>query len=421
MNPQLSINTGRLERSLEELAGFGQNGQGGMDRTTFTPAELEARAWLRKMLENEQLSVRIDGAANIWGRRSGEEQELPAIACGSHIDTVPNGGKYDGALGVLMALEVIRTLNDHHILTRHPFLLVSFSAEEPNPFGLSTFGSRAVTGKLRREQISGVSNAFGLSLKEAMEAAGGSMDVFDQARLPEGALSAFVEVHIEQGLRLVNQNIPIGVVTGITGIYRELVTVRGEANHAGTTLMEDRNDALTAAAEMILAAEHVCRLYPAGEVVGTVGQLHIRPNAPNIIPGEAEFLVEFRGETRTQIRELLTEWNKHLNLISARRAVNIHRRVMLDQDPAPMNPLVAEACGRQCERLGHSFLRMGSMAGHDAAHMASITRSGMLFVPSIDGKSHCPEEFSRVSDIEKAANVLLHTLLALDHSLDRKG
>ncbi|WP_025688007.1 hydantoinase/carbamoylase family amidase, partial [Paenibacillus zanthoxyli] len=345
----------------------------------------------------------------------------PPIVCGSHIDTVPGGGKYDGALGVLMALEVLRTLNDAGIATRHPFELVSFSAEEPNPFGLSTFGSRAVAGKLTREQIIGVRNPEGKLLTDALTEAGGSPEYFERAVLSKKSISAFVEVHIEQGRRLISRNIPIGVVTSITGIYREEVAVRGEANHAGTTLMEDRNDALTAAAEMILAAESICRAFPAYEVVGTVGQLHLMANAPNIIPEEAVFLVEFRGESKEQIRQVLTEWNLRLELLAKRRRSVVTRKVILDQAPSPMDRSVMEAIERQAELLGIPSLRLGSMAGHDAAHMASITRSGMIFVPSVGGKSHCPEEESRIADIEQAANVLLHTLLDLDSRLDSGG
>ncbi|MDT3424837.1 N-carbamoyl-L-amino-acid hydrolase [Paenibacillus forsythiae] len=415
------INRDRLERSLRELAVFGQNARGGLDRTAFTPAELEARAWLKAALEKEGLRVRIDPAANIWGSRAAALPELPAIVCGSHIDTVPDGGKYDGALGVLMALEVLRTLNDSGIATRHPFELVSFSAEEPNPFGLSTFGSRAATGKLTREQIIGVRNSEGTLLADALKEAGGSPERFEEAALPEGAVSAFVEVHIEQGRRLLRRSLPIGVVTAITGIYREEVTVRGEANHAGTTLMEDRSDALTAAAEIVLAAEQICRSFPAAGVVGTVGQLNIKPNAPNIIPAEAVFLVEFRAESREQLRQVLTEWGLRLELLSSRRRSLVTRRLILDQAPSPMDRTVMEALERQAEQLRIPSCRLGSMAGHDAAHLASITRSGMIFVPSLGGKSHCPEEESRMADIEQAANVLLHTLLDLDAALDAGG
>lgn len=416
---QLRINPKRLEDSIHELAEIGQNVNGGMDRTTFTPAELNARDWLKDQLKQLSLEVRVDQAANIWAKRPGTESLLSAIAFGSHIDTVPNGGKYDGALGVLIALEVMKLLHESGIATRHPLTLVSFSAEEPNPFGLSTFGSRAVTNKLKKEHIVGVTNPEGYLLTEALRSAGGDPDRFEDAVLKPGQLSAFMEVHIEQGKRLLNRNIPVGIVTAITGIYREEVVVAGEANHAGTTLMADRNDALTAASEIVLALEEVCREHPANEVVGTVGRMVVSPNAANIIPEQVTFIVEIRGKSREEIREVIAAWEKRIQRTESYRSAKVIRKIMLDQDPAPMDEVVIQVSQEQSSALGYEHDLLGSMAGHDAAHMASITRSGMLFVPSIGGKSHCPDEESRIEDIEKVSNVLLHAILELDQRLDK--
>ncbi|NUU60124.1 Zn-dependent hydrolase [Paenibacillus agri] len=416
---QLRINSKRLEESIHELAEFGLNENGGMDRTTFTPDELAARDWLKDQLEQLALELRVDQAANIWAKRPGTDNSLPAIAFGSHIDTVPNGGKYDGALGVLIALEVMKLLREHDIVTRHPLALVSFSAEEPNPFGLSTFGSRAVTHKLTKEHIVGVTNHDGYLLTEALRSAGGDPDRFEEAVLKSGDLCAFIEVHIEQGKRLLNQAIPVGVVTAITGIYREEIVVEGEANHAGTTLMEDRNDALTAAAEIVLALEEVCIIHPAKEVVGTVGRMIVSPNAANIIPEKVTFIVEIRGKKREEIREVIEAWEKRIQCTALKRSAQVKRKIVLDQDPAPMDEEVIKVCQEQSRELGYAYDLLGSMAGHDATHMASITRSGMLFVPSIGGKSHCPDEESRMEDIEKVSNVMLHAILELDQRLDR--
>jgi N-carbamoyl-L-amino-acid hydrolase len=415
---QLRVNPTRLEQSIRALAMFGRNEHGGLDRTTFTPAELAARDWLKEQLAGIALEIRVDQAANIWAVRKGSEPFLPAIAFGSHIDTVPNGGKYDGALGVLIALEVMSVLQEHEIVTRHPLELVSFSAEEPNPFGLSTFGSRAVSKKLKRTDIIGVKNPAGQLLTDALRSAGGDPDHFEEAARSPEELSAFLEVHIEQGKRLLERNIPVGVVTAITGIYREIVIVSGEANHAGTTLMEDRKDALTASSEIVLALEKVCRNHPASEVVGTVGRMVITPNAANIIPEEAQFIVEIRGKSREEIQEVISAWESCISVIEQERSAIVQRTVMLDQPPAPMDDEVIRVSQEQAHSLGYPYYLLGSMAGHDAAHMASITRSGMLFVPSIGGKSHCPDEESRMEDIEKAANVLLHTILELDQRLD---
>ncbi|MCD8510664.1 MAG: Zn-dependent hydrolase [Bacillus sp. (in: Bacteria)] len=415
----MKINIQRLLSNIEVLGKIGLNKHGGLDRTTFTDAELMAREWLRQKLKGQQLEVRLDEAANIWGRRPGKQNSLPVITFGSHIDTVPNGGKYDGALGVLMALEVMEVLNENNFTTEHPLELVSFSAEEPNPFGLSTFGSRAITGKLMSQDVQGVKNPDGLLVTDALAKAGGNPDTFDNAvRTPE-ELAAFLEVHIEQGKRLLTRNIPVGVVTAITGIYREVVTVHGEANHAGTTLMNDRKDALTAASELILALESVCRAHPAEEVVGTIGRIVVQPNAANIIPKQVQLSLEIRGKTNKEIKEVLAQWEKELESIIFTRDVQVDRKVMLDQAPSPMDETVMETIEEASQQLGYESYRLGSMAGHDATHMATITKSGMIFVPSIDGISHCPEEESRVEDIEKVANVLLHSILSLDKKLTK--
>lgn len=412
------INIQRLASSIERLSRFGLNQHNGLDRTTFTKSELEARDWLKGELTKINLMLRVDEAANIWATRQGTEPDFPVIVFGSHIDSVPNGGKYDGALGVLMALEVMRVLEENQIPTRHPFELVSFSAEEPNPFGLSTFGSRAITGKLKAQNLVGVKDLQGNLLTDALKRAGGDPENFAEAVRQADEISAYVEVHIEQGKRLLNRSIPVGVVTAITGIYREEITVTGEANHAGTTLMEDRKDALTASSEMILALEEVCRYYPEHEVVGTIGKLDIQPNSPNIIPAQVDFTLEIRGKTNNQINEVLSMWRERVKRIKARREVTVNRKILLNQAPAPMDEEIIEVMLEQTKQLNYESMLLGSMAGHDATHMASITKSGMLFVPSLAGKSHCPEEASRIEDIEIVANVLLNTLLALDKRLD---
>lgn len=411
---KLSINLARLKTDIEELGKFGENDKGGLDRTTFTSSELAAREWLKSRLKHSHLVVKVDEAANIWGKGKGT-RNLPSIVFGSHIDTVPNGGKYDGALGVLMALEVLRVLEENGIVTRHPLELVSFSAEEPNPFGLSTFGSRAVSGKLTKANIIDVA---GTKLTDALRSAGGSLEQFANCIRKPVELSAYLEVHIEQGKRLVNSAIPIGIVTAITGIYREQITVIGEANHAGTTSMEDRTDALTAASELILSLERACLKHPSTEVVGTIGKITVTPNAPNIIPDKVTMSLEIRGKTSLEIQEVLTAFTLDCLDCKEKRAVKIERNVLLDQAPAKMDEVVMQVIKNSAELLNFPYLVLGSMAGHDAAHMAAITRSGMIFVPSVGGKSHCPEEESRLEDIEKAANVLLHSILLLDEKLD---
>lgn len=217
---------------------------------------------------------------------------------------------------------------------------------------------------------------------------------------------------------MLNRSIPVGIVTAITGIYREEISVVGQANHAGTTLMVDRKDALPAASEIVLALEEVCRKHPSNEVVGTIGKLAVFPNAPNIIPEEVRLTFEIRGKSTEEIREVLNHLNTRLHEICKNRPIQLNRNIVLDQNPSLMNETIIKVLQEQADFLNYPYMLLGSMAGHDATHMASITKSGMLFVPSIDGKSHCPDEESRIEDIEKVANVLLHTILKLDKELD---
>ncbi|GAF19593.1 LOW QUALITY PROTEIN: N-carbamoyl-L-amino acid hydrolase [Bacillus sp. JCM 19046] len=411
----LRINRKRLEQSIHTLGAIGVNEHGGLDRTTFTDAELAARDWLKKELERTELALYVDEAANIWGRREAESDKKHGF--GSHIDTVPNGGKYDGALGVLIALEIMNVLQEEGVQTKHPFELVSFSAEEPNPFGLSTFGSRAISGKLTAAHLVGVKDAAGTLVTDALTKAGGNPDQFDLCVRSKEAFAAYVEVHIEQGKRLLNTDIPIGVVTAITGIYREEVRINGVANHAGTTLMEDRSDA---SPQLSLARlKKYARRTQQKSLLAQIGKIDTYPNSANIIPGEVVLAVEIRGETVEQIAEARALWDQQKADISQKRGIRIEATTKLNQAPAQMSDTVMEVSEREAKQLGLASMRLGSMAGHDAAHMASLTKSGMIFVPSLDGKSHCPEEESRMSDIEKAANVLLQTLLTLDEQEDR--
>ena len=299
----LRINEMRLQAHIDELGKIGLNDSKGLDRITFSTFDLQARQWLIEKIQDLQLNYQIDAAANIWTALP-TTNNLAPIMIGSHLDTVPNGGKYDGALGVLIGLEILTTLLENNIQLKHPIGLVSFTAEEPNPFNLSTFGSRVVTGKLKKSNIEHVQTANGIPLKTALASAGGSMEVIESAKKTPGELAAFLEVHIEQGKRLLNQSIPIGIVTAITGIYREEITIVGEANHAGTTLMTERNDALVAASKFVVAFEDIVRKDPSDEVVGTIGQFAIKPGAPSIIPNEVKLLMEIRGDKVEKITNI---------------------------------------------------------------------------------------------------------------------
>lgn len=358
----------------------------------------------------------MDAATNVWGRLPGTGRKSGALVVGSHLDTVPNGGAYDGALGVLMALELIRTIREHDLRMAHDLEIVSFTGEEPNDFRVSTMGSRCFTGKLTPQDIRHVTDSSGRSLAGAMADEGGSLDDFEPMWRERDGKKAFLELHIEQGRRLAHRNLPVAVVDSIVGIHREQIGVIGSPNHAGTTMMEERVDALMAAAEMALIVESVCRDFD-GDSVSTIGKLDVRPNAANIIPGRVDFILELRDADPARIREMREQIHAHWNGIIERRGVTMECEVILDPAPVAMDGDMVRILQDAVSGRGIECVTLPSMAGHDAGHMASVAKTAMVFVRSPNGKSHCPEEYSTPEDIEIAGNVMLDALLAMDESL----
>lgn len=414
----LRINIKRLESNLSELGKIGRNDSNGIDRAFGTDSDINARKWLEKYWRKLGGTFRTDYIANLWLDMKGEDN-IPKIVIGSHHDAVPNGGMFDGALGVLIATELYETIKENHIKLRHPFSIISFTGEEPNEFNVSTLGSKVMSGRLVKSDLSEI-NSFcrNLSLASAVEKAGGDIKYSDSILVMPGEISAFIEIHNEQGKRLENEDKSVAVVECITGIYREIITVTGEANHAGTTVMGDRFDALTAASEYILGVERILKDFDDDELVATIGYIDVNPNSANIIPGQVKMIMDLRFSDNAKKQKVISAFDSLQKDISDRRKVKLERFVNLDQPYRNMHHDVIEAIEKSMQQLGQSPKRLTSMAGHDAANMAIVTRSGMIFVKSKDGKSHCPEEFSAIEDIEIAANVALLTLLELDKGLD---
>lgn len=408
-----SIDISRLMTDIQRYSEHGRTASGGITRPCFSLEDFIVREMFVDELTALGLEVKIDGAANIWGRLRGSGAKTGALVVGSHLDTVPDGGAYDGALGVLMAIELVRTIQGSGLALDHDLEIVSFTGEEPNDFQVSTIGSRSFTGKLRPEDLRDVADSGGYKLGTAMAKAGGGLDAFEDMWAMRGGKAAFLELHIEQGRRLEAADTPVGLVNGIVGIYRDVVRVHGDPNHAGTTMMEDRTDALTATAELALAVEKVCGEH-VGETVGTVGKLEVVPNAANIVPGLVEFVLELRGAAEETIGELRSRVDEEWARIAHRRAVRIERRNILDQKPVDLDPDVVRALEAAARDRGTPYMVMPSMAGHDASHMADIAQTAMVFVRSIGGKSHCPAEQSLAPDIEQAGNVMLEALASMD-------
>ena len=412
--PELSINTSRLSRTLEDLGRIGDTPEG-MQRIAFSPDDVAGREYTINLMRSAGLETRIDTAGNIIGRMAGSAPRLPAIAMGSHIDTVPSGGKYDGALGVMGAIECVQTLAENNITLRHPVETIVFTNEEGTRIHRWLIGSRAMAGLLEPEDYSAVDDE-GVHLSDRMSDIGGDFSrVAEAVRKPE-ELAAYLELHIEQGPTLYDSDTPIGVVTGITGRAVLEVEVNGTANHAGTTPMPARHDALVSASRMVLAVNEM-----AGELetcrVGTVGSIQAHPNAVNVVPGNVRLGVEFRDVSMDALAAAEDELRRSAARIADADGVEmeIERHRFTESVPVDtrMQGMVQEAAGRA--GLAHVWLPSG--AGHDAQAIASITNMAMIFVPSKDGISHAPQEYSTPEECGNGAQVLLELLLLADERL----
>lgn len=406
------IDPKRLMHNLNMFSKIGRGDWKGINRSFGDDSELKAREYIISYWKDKlALDVAVDAAGNIWGAR-GKVTE-PPIVFGSHHDAVKNGGAYDGALGVWLATEVMETVIENDIKLSKPFVIVSFTGEEPNAYGVSTLGSKILSGRVTQNELYQF-HSDKESLADALARAGGNIDVCSEAQLKKDCFYAFVECHIEQGKRLASMNKALAAVSEITGIYREKIKVKGTANHAGTTIMSDRHDALCAASELIVFFEKIMSQNNSALLAGTIGQLNILPNSVNIIPEEAEFIAEIRTPDRTVLQEKLYALSNKADEISQRRGVEIIRETILDQPASKMNESVCDVIYKGIEQIGESPVKLISMAGHDAANIAMVCPSAMLFVRSPNGKSHCSDEEIYESDAEKAGNALINILIKLD-------
>lgn len=406
----LRVNAKRLEQGIAALAEFGKNAHGGLDRVAFSDADIQGHKYLISLMKDAGLDVRVDEAGNIIGRREGLMPERPPIMFGSHSDTVPDGGKYDGALGVLGAIECAQVLHENNIITQHPLEVVVFTDEEG---GL--VGSRAMTGTLTPDALEVVSHSR-KTVRQGIIDLGGNPEKLDRVARKEGDIKAFLEIHIEQGKILETKNIDIGVVEGIVGISWWNVTIEGFSNHAGTTPMDMRQDALLAASHLVIAVNRVVTSVP-GRQVGTVGRIKAEPGAPNVIPGKVVMSLELRDLSGEKIQSLYEKIEKEAQDIAERTETKItFSSIDAMAIPAPTDTRIRKYIDESAKELGLSTLFMPSGAGHDAQDMAKIAPTGMIFIPSVGGISHSPKEYSRPEDIVNGVNVLLHTILKIDRS-----
>lgn len=406
---------GRLADDLETLARFRDPSRPGFTRRPFTRWYETARQWIAERMKLAGLEVRVDAVGNVIGKRQGREN-LPMIMLGSHIDTVDGGGRFDGMVGVLGAIELARCLDESRTFLAHPLEIVSFFAEEPTDFGVSAVGSRAMAGVLD-DHLLQQRDPSGQTLGEALMGSGNDPNNMEQARRRPEDISVYLELHIEQGPHLERIGKAVGVVSALTGFRRHRFTWSGRADHAGTMPMGLRRDALAGACKSVLDIESRCQREADTPLVGTVGKLSVWPNAANVVPDRVEFISDIRSPSASKLELVCQESAEQARAIGVRRALNVEVAQITAELPIEVPALIREeAAGALCD-LGHEPVELVSMAGHDANQLARIVPVGMIFIRCKEGRSHCPEEEASIDDISLGVAALLGLVKRLDQKM----
>ncbi|KGX83402.1 M20 family metallo-hydrolase [Pontibacillus marinus] len=399
------VNGERVARRLAEIATIGLTDEGGSRRIGFSEEEKKAKKLVKSWMEASGLDVREDGAGNVFGRLQGQRNDLPAILCGSHVDTVPNGGHFDGVLGVVSALEVIDSWKEQGYTPLRPYEVVVFSDEEGSRFHSGMTGSHAMLGDIDMETQKGLTDINGLSFEEVINDYGSTVSDFEQAQRNMNEVAHFVEVHIEQGKELEKADLPVGIVSGIAGPVCLEMTFYGEAGHAGNTPMTERKDPLFAASELIQKV-HALPSQVSDTAVATVGKMHVSPNGVNVIPGEVTLYVDIRDivvESRDQLVDLIREQARSI-VQNSGVELDIHNN--LDVAPVPIKEVNQSLLKKSISNQGIEPMVMPSGAGHDAMPVGHHVPVSMLFVRSKDGISHNPKEWSSLNDCVQGIHVL---------------
>jgi ureidoglycolate amidohydrolase len=408
----LAIDRDRLLREIETLASFSDTDAPAVTRIVFTPTDLKARAWMKARCEEAGLTVREDAVGNTFARWNGSDPDAPLLGTGSHIDAIPNAGKYDGVVGVLGGVAAIRALQQSGFRPKHSIELLIFTSEEPTRFGIGCLGSRLLSGTLSADLARKLKDDDGATLDEVCRAAGFTGEL-GKVKLPSGYYKAFLELHIEQGPLLERQEIPLGIVTNIAAPASLRILIEGSGGHAGGVLMPDRHDALCAAAELILATETSARTSGALDTVATVGMCDVFPGAVNSIPSRVHLSMDIRDTDLQRRDRVMRAIEIACESISAKRQVSIRCELLNADAPADCAPEIIEALSQSCRRHRLQFLSMVSRAYHDSLFISRIAPVAMLFIPCRNGYSHRPDEYASPDDIVRGTLVLAETLAAL--------
>jgi len=411
--------SGDLHAAIDRLAEFNDDpAAGGITREVYTPTYTAALEWVAERMRGAGLQTRVDAFGNLWGRWEGAEPGAPRVVTGSHVDTTLNAGRYDGVVGVLGAIEAVRSLRDAGFEPGRDIEVVAVAGEEPR-FGTGCIGSRALVGALGPDDLDALLDRDGVSLAEALRGAGFDPARIADARLDPAAVHAFVELHIEQGVVLETHGEAIGVVTAIAAPHDLRLILRGAATHAGATPMALRRDALAGAAEVMTALERLARESPSGTTVGTVGVLRARPGAINVVPGEAELDVDVRDSDLAAREAVVDGLLAAAHEICERRGLELEVQPIVQDTPVVCADEVIAAAEAACEELALTFRRMTSGAYHDAMIMAAEVPVGMVFVPSAGGVSHHPDEYTAPEQLDAGVRVLAGVLARLSQNPSR--
>ncbi|PRO67283.1 Zn-dependent hydrolase [Alkalicoccus urumqiensis] len=409
----------RLEERLKKINSIGRREEPGLFRLAYSKEESEAAALFRTWCEEEGMTCREDAAGNLICRRAGEE-EGPAAAVGSHLDTVYAGGGYDGTLGVLAGLEVISRLNETNTVTRYPVEVIVFRAEESSRFGMATIGSKLMSGNVAEKTLAGLMDRDGTSFFDAVKEAGYDPEDLCRAFRAEDDIRAFFELHIEQGMILKSTESAVGIVDGIAAPYRMRVEVEGKASHSGTTPMSMRQDALTAASELILHLEKAAIDERAFRTVATVGRIEAYPGGMNIVPGRCQFDVDIRSTDRFSRKRIADSFQDLAKSLEAEREVQIRPEVISEEDPVHLDTELRSRLLHSAESLGIESEVMMSGAGHDVMNMALRWPGALIFVPSEEGLSHHPDEYTKMEDILPGVDVLEESIRKTAEEITRE-
>ncbi|KQL35366.1 M20 family metallo-hydrolase [Psychrobacillus sp. FJAT-21963] len=386
-------------------------GDTGITRIAYTNEEQTCTHAFMRMCMAEQLDIRMDPCGNVIARRQGKIDGLPPVVMGSHLDTVYQGGKYDGVVGVTAALEVIRRLNEKEIITDHPIEIISFACEESARFGVSTVGSKAIAGQFDKDRYRNIKDKDGITMEKAFALCALDFNAVDQASRKNEQFKAFFELHIEQGPVLINTGKKIGIVTGIAAPVRLHVKIKGTASHSGTTPMSMRKDALLGASEISLALEKAAKSEETYGTVATIGVMNVHNGAMNVVPGDVEIKIDIRSTSVDSRQRVLTHLEETIKTVKQNRQLDIESIEISSEDPVLLSEEINDVLRNICEEKNFSNQIMQSGAGHDAMNMAKLCPTGLIFIPSLDGLSHHPNEYTPIDDIMIGIDLLEEVIL----------